>query len=206
MRKIYTFIVCLMFIFCTFSFSHELDEIRFINSAEFKLPYRYASQLFTFSLEQGVSVYHLQKWVLNESTGNERAFNTVTRDYGLCQLHDVMYLKNKYWDKETTFNVWNGEHNLEIALAYLKDLIQEFGIHHGFMAYNIGPTRIRKGKILEIGKIYVGKIFNQDQQQQRQDLQDTIHLDTRYPFTPLHFEETLILFIRREDFWRILQY
>lgn len=100
-----------------------------------------------------------------ESSGNERAYNKYSHDYGLCQLHNVKYLVRKYWHTSghtKPFNVYDGEHNLFIALAYLSDLIDSFGVRYGFMAYNIGSGRILRGDILQCGIDYVNRILPEE--------------------------------------------
>jgi len=119
----------------------------------------YSAQLINFSRTYKVDISILELWIFLESSGNERAYNRYSKDKGLVQLHDVEYLVSKYWDKSEDFNVWNGEHNLYIGLKYLGDLIEEFGTYFGFMAYNIGPTRVRAGRILKVGINYSNRLF-----------------------------------------------
>ena len=148
--------------FLTNIYSIEIKNIQFIFSGDRVIPFKYLPQLFPFSLEHQVELVYFQNWILTESGGNPRAYNRYTRDKGFCQLHDIEYLVNMYWDESLgPFDVWNGSHNLKVALGYLSDLINEFGIEKGFMAYNIGPNRIRQGRILKVGKRYVEKIFGE---------------------------------------------
>lgn len=120
---------------------------------------KYDNQLITFSEKHNIKINNLYSWIMVESSGRSTAYNLRSDDKGLVQLNDVDYLVSKYWDKDEEFDVWNGDHNLYIGLRYLDDLIEEFGIYFGFVAYNIGPTRVRNGRILKVGIEYANKIF-----------------------------------------------
>lgn len=161
MRR-YTFILSLLFFFLTLSFylPASIKEVNFI-SREYVLSEKYLPQLIEFSRKEGISLKILQNWILAESSGRERAFNRKSLDYGLCQLHDVDYLVEKYWTSEEPFNIWNGEDNLYIGLAYLSDLIKTFGKKDAFLAYNIGRGRVSRGEKLKSGIEYLRKIWGE---------------------------------------------
>lgn len=120
---------------------------------------KYDYLLISFCEKHDIKIYNLYSWIMIESSGKSSAYNSKSKDKGLVQLNDVDYLVSKYWDKEEDFDVWNGDHNLYVGLKYLDDLIEEFGTYFGFVAYNIGPTRVRNGKILKVGIEYANKIF-----------------------------------------------
>ena len=158
--KQYLFIVILLLITLVAAYP-TIEDITFINR-QYSLDSKYLPQLIDFSLEYDIRIETLHSWIMAESSGREKAYNRRSKDYGLCQLHNVKYLVNKYWQplsKTEKFDIWNGEHNLFVALAYLSDLIDRHGVRLGFMAYNIGTGRILRGDILECGKAYVAKIL-----------------------------------------------
>jgi len=157
--KKYLFTLSLLLI-CAAGIHANIKDLHFLNTG-YTLHKKYIPQLIDFSLKHNIHIENLQNWIMAESSGREKAYNRKSRDYGLCQLHDVDYLVNKYWDPDLTgaFDIWNGEHNLFIGLAYLSDLIKEFGVYKGFIAYNTGQTRVRAGKILQVGIKYVSSIL-----------------------------------------------
>ena len=150
-------VICALLCLITAAAYSNINDLKFINSG-YSLDSKYLTQLIEFSLLHDISIETLQNWVMAESSGRERAYNRRSKDYGLCQLHDIDYLVGKYWTGRE-FNVWNGEHNLFIGLAYLSDLINEFGVYKGFIAYNTGQIRVRTGKILKVGIEYVNRIL-----------------------------------------------
>lgn len=155
-------IIFLMFL--SFPLFASIQDIEFINR-EYILDSKYLLQLIDFSLKYDIRIETMQNWIMAESSGNEKAFNRKSGDKGLCQLHDVDYLVGKYWQQPSNtrqFNVWNGEHNLFVTLAYLSDLIDRHGVRLGFMAYNIGPGRVSRGQILNCGIEYVAKILPEE--------------------------------------------
>ena len=161
--KSYLFTVCLFLLLLICAYVHPtIQDLQFINR-EYNLKNKYLPQLIDFSVTHNIRIETLQNWIMAESSGREKAYNRKSKDYGLCQLHDVDYLVGKYWGPTGPltgpFNVWDGEHNLFIALAYLSDLIQEFGTYKGFIAYNTGQTRVRAGRILKVGIEYAEKIL-----------------------------------------------
>lgn len=156
--KKYLFTVFLFLLLLIAAYNHAtIQDITFINR-EYALDSKYLPQLIDFSVTHNIRIETLQNWIMAESSGREKAYNRKSKDYGLCQLHDIDYLVDKYWTGGN-FDIWNGEHNLFIALAYLSDLIQEFGTYKGFIAYNTGQTRVRAGKILQVGIEYAEKIL-----------------------------------------------
>lgn len=161
--KRYLFIVILLLLMLCHAYLAfpSVKDIEFINR-EYALDSKYLPQLIGFSLEHDIRIESLHNWIMAESSGRERAYNKKSRDYGLCQLHDVDYLVNKYWHGQEPFDIWNGEHNLFVALAYLSDLIDRRGVYYGFMAYNIGPGRVSRGQILNCGIEYVAKILPEE--------------------------------------------
>ena len=163
--KRYLFTICLSLLLLIAAEVHpSIKDIEFINR-EYALGSKYLPQLIEFSLAHNIRIETLQNWIMAESSGREKAYNRKSKDYGLCQLHDVEYLKNKYWypiEHKEPFNVYDGTHNLFVGLAYLSDLITTFGTHYGFMAYNIGRGRISRGEILQCGLDYVEKILPEE--------------------------------------------
>ncbi len=155
--KQYLFIILLSLITLVAAYP-SIDDITFINR-EYVLDSKYLPQLIAFSRQYDIRIETLQNWIMAESSGREKAYNRRSKDYGLCQLHNVKYLVRKYWTLTGPFNVWNGEHNLFVGLAYLGDLISELGTYYGFMAYNIGSQRIKDGRILDCGRKYVSRIL-----------------------------------------------
>lgn len=155
--KQYLFIVILLLITLIAAYPN-IQDIEFINR-EYALDSKYLPQLIDFSLKHDIRIETLHNWIMAESSGREKSYNRKSKDYGLCQLHNVKYLKNKYWNGSEKFNIWNGNHNLFIALAYLSDLITDHGVYYGFMAYNIGPGRVSRGNILNVGIEYVRRIL-----------------------------------------------
>lgn len=156
--KRYLFTVFLFLLLLIAAYNHaSIHDVEFI-SREYILDSRYLPQLIDFSLKHDIRIETLQNWILAESSGREKAYNRKSHDYGLCQLHGIDYLVKKYWTGGK-FNVWNGEHNLFIALAYLSDMINEFGTYNGFIAYNIGRSRVIRGEVLECGVAYVSRIL-----------------------------------------------
>lgn len=155
----YLFTVCLflLLLICAAGVYPSVHDIHFLNTG-YKLHKKYIPQLIEFSQKHDIRIETLQNWIMAESSGREKAYNKKSRDYGLCQLHDVDYLVGKHWTGGK-FDKYNGEHNLFIGLAYLSDLIKDFGIYHGFMAYNIGRSRVARGEILQDGIEYVNRIF-----------------------------------------------
>ena len=157
--KRYLFTICLSLLLLIAAEVHpSIKDIEFINRG-YALDSKYLPQLIDFSVTHNIRIETLQNWIMAESSGREKAYNRKSKDYGLCQLHDVDYLVKKYWRCKEIFDIWNGEHNLFIALAYLSDLIQEFGTYKGFIAYNTGQTRVRAGRILKVGIEYAEKIL-----------------------------------------------
>lgn len=193
--KRYIFFVCLLFLTLITAYP-SIKDIEFINR-EYILDSKYLPQLIKFSLEHNIRMETLHNWIMAESSGRERAYNRKSGDKGLCQLHDVKYLVRKYWTLTGPFtgpfNVYDGEHNLFIALAYLGDLIDTFGIYHGFMAYNIGRGRIARGEILNCGIKYVSSILPGETQPV------TIRYPLIYRYSILTFQEQ-VLFDRRERY------
>lgn len=160
--KRYLFTISLLLLLLIAAAVHpSIKDIEFINR-EYALDSKYLSQLIDFSLKHDIRIETLHNWIMAESSGRERAYNRKSKDYGFCQLHDVEYLVKKYWSCKEIFDKWNGEHNLFIGLAYLSDLINELGTEKGFMAYNIGRSRILRGEVLECGVAYVAKILPEE--------------------------------------------
>lgn len=163
-QYLFTVALLLLLLIAASGVHASIHEIRFINHG-YTLDKKYLPQLLTFTRKHNISLETLQNWIMAESSGNERAYNKYSHDYGLCQLHNVKYLVRKYWymsGHAKPFNVYDGEHNLFIALAYLSDLIDSFGVRYGFMAYNIGYGRISKGDILQCGIDYVNRILPEE--------------------------------------------
>ena len=157
--KKYLFTVFLFLLLLIAYYNHAtIQDVEFINRG-YVLDSRYLPQLIEFSRSHDIRIETLQNWIMAESSGREKAYNRRSGDKGLCQLHDVEYLKNKYWHGQKKFSVWNGKDNLFIALAYLSDLIADHGVYYGFMAYNIGKSRIVNGNILNCGIEYVKRIL-----------------------------------------------
>jgi len=188
--KRYIFFVCLLFLTLIAAYP-SIKDIEFINR-EYILDSKYLPQLIKFSLEHNIRMETLHNWIMAESSGRERAYNRKSGDKGLCQLHDIKYLKNKYWHMSGLFNVYNGEHNLFVALAYLGDLIDTFGIYHGFMAYNIGRGRIARGEILNCGIKYVNFILPEEKQL------SSITCQLIYRHSVLTFQEQVLFDDRRQ--------
>lgn len=158
MRKyIFTVSMLLLLLICAMGVHANIADLHFLNTG-YRLHKKYIPQLIAFSQKHDIRIQTLQNWIMAESSGRERAYNKKSLDYGLCQLHDVDYLIDKYWTGGK-FDKYNGEHNLFIGLAYLSDLIDKHGIYYGFMAYNIGPGRVSRGKILKVGIKYVNSIL-----------------------------------------------
>ena len=160
--KRYLFTVFLFLLLLIAAYNHaSIQDVEFI-SREYILDSRYLPQLIDFSLKHDIRIETLQNWIMTESSGREKAYNKVSHDYGLCQLHDLKHLEKKYWIsycRNQQFDKWNGEHNLFIGLAYLSDLITDLGTYYGFMAYNIGRSRVVNGNILDCGIEYVKRIL-----------------------------------------------
>ena len=186
--KKYLFTVCLLFLLliCAAGVHANIADLHFLNTG-YKLHKKYIPQLIQFSQKHDIRIETLQNWIMAESSGWERAYNRKSRDYGLCQLHDIDYLVGKYWTGGK-FNIWDGEHNLFVGLAYLSDLIQEFGAYKGFIAYNTGQTRVRAGKILNVGIEYAEKILTEEKEQSE-----------KLPFIADNFK--LVLVFRQQELY-----
>ena len=95
--KRYLFTICLSLLLLIAAEVHpSIKDIEFINR-EYALDSKYLPQLIEFSLAHNIRIETLQNWIMAESSGRERAYNRKSRDYGLCQLHDIDYLVDKYW-------------------------------------------------------------------------------------------------------------
>lgn len=138
----------------------KIEELQYLYNNYYLVSYW--DQILYIKESTPLSVQEITNWIYTESNFNPYAFNRRTNDKGLVQLHDVDYLVNKYWDKDYSFNIWDGRHNLYVGGSYLIDLISEFGKEHGIIAYNTGPTRVRRGKILKFGIEYCNKIVIPD--------------------------------------------
>ena len=192
--KSYLFSLFLLFLLLilTFYASADLKEIRFL-SREYILDSKYIPQLIDFSRREDIPLKVLQNWILTESSGDEKAFNRKSKDYGLCQLHDVSFLKEKYWKRSEPFDIWNGEHNLFIALSYLSDLIKTFNKKDAFLAYNIGRGRVSRGMVLKCGIDYVGKVWGDF----KTPLEESKLTSTSFKY-PLSFQEQVLFDDRRQ--------
>lgn len=95
-----------------------------------------------------------------------------TKDFGLGQLNS-QYLQlfiDKYAkDKKDIFNVFDGNHNLQVAIRLLeynvsyyleKGYEQEEALSLGIMAYNCGRGAVNSGRIPKSTVYYLSKISN----------------------------------------------
>ena len=159
MRKyFFTLFLLFLLLIAAMGVHASVQDLAFINSG-YTLKHADLNQLIAFSLKYDVRIEHLQKWIMSESSDNPRAVNPVTYDRGYCQHGHWNYHVKKYGKPGKKYSVWNPSDNLEIALAILGDNIADFGVYHGFMAYNIGRSRVARGEILQDGIEYVNRIL-----------------------------------------------
>ena len=159
MRKyFFTLFLLFLLLIAAMGVHASVQDLAFINSG-YTLKHADLNQLIAFSLKYDVRIEHLQNWIMGESSDNPHAVNPVTHDRGYCQHGHWNYHVKKYGKSGKKYSVWNASDNLEIALAILGDNIETYGIYHGFMAYNIGRSRVARGEILQDGIDYVNRIF-----------------------------------------------
>ena len=155
---IFTLSLLLLLLIAAMGAHASVQDLAFINSG-YILKHADLNQLIAFSLKYDVRIEHLQNWIMGESSDNPHAVNPVTHDRGYCQHGHWNYHVRKYGKKGKKYSIWNPSDNLEIALAILGDNIETYGIYHGFIAYNIGRSRVARGEILQDGIEYVNRIF-----------------------------------------------
>ena len=139
---------------------------------EYKIVYRvyvpkeYRLLINTLNMEYGIPPWILPRMIKKESEWKVKAVSKKNDngsiDYGLMQLNSNN-LEEFTWrfNDFKEIDYFDPVTNITIGAKYLAHLYKQFGTwEEAIMAYNCGPTKVRKNKIPPSTKVYVNEIMS----------------------------------------------